>query len=157
MKSDCQVSLGIRGFEADVGGLGSFLRLGGDQAGFGQVAADRGAGDLVSVVVFEVPGDGLGSGVQAGGGQVGAESEDQLDHGDVQGARGGLGSTRSGFEGRLALGVVAGDEFGDPAFGDAVGRGDLGLGSALDDNSSDDQPGFRHGRASNPRPGFPMS
>jgi hypothetical protein len=51
------------GLEADVGRLRSFLRLGGDPAGAGEVAGDGGPGHLSLVVVFQVPGDGLGAGV----------------------------------------------------------------------------------------------
>ena len=39
-------------------------------AGDAQVAADGGSRHLVSVVVLEVPGDGVGAGVQAGVGSV---------------------------------------------------------------------------------------
>jgi hypothetical protein len=51
----------------------------------------------------------------------------------------------------LALRVVAGDQLGDPALRHPVGGGDLGLASALDDDSGNHEPGFRHDRASNPR------
>jgi hypothetical protein len=40
----------------------------------------------VSVVVLEVPGDGVRAIVQTRGGQLLAESEDELDDGGVEGA-----------------------------------------------------------------------
>ena len=52
--------------EADVGGLGAFLRLGGDRAVAGQDAVHGGPRQRDVVVVFEVPGQGVGAGVVAG-------------------------------------------------------------------------------------------
>jgi len=143
-----------RCFEPDVGGLRTFPGLGGHEPGAAQVAADRGPGDHRGVVLFEVPGDRVGTSVQTGDGEFVAQLEDQLDEAAIKGAGGGPGSSGSGLEGGLALGVVAGDELGDPALGEAVGGGDFGLGAALDDDGGDDQPGFGHDRASNSRPGF---
>ena len=65
VKSACQRSPVLFGGEADVGGFGPFLRAGLHEAGGGQVAADGGDGDVEAVVVLEVPGDGVGSGVEA--------------------------------------------------------------------------------------------
>jgi len=73
--------VGLFGGEADVGGLGAFLRLGVDQAGGVQVAADRGDGDGEPVVVLQVPGDGVGSGVEAFAGELSAQRHDQVDGG----------------------------------------------------------------------------
>ena len=84
-----------------------------------------------------------------------AQLEDQLD--DLAGSSAPgevLGRRDRGSNAASPSASVAGDQLGDPALGDAVGRGDLGLGAALDDDGGDDQPGFRHDRASNPRPGF---
>ena len=44
----------------------------------------------------------------------------------------------------LAFGAVAGEQLGDPALGDAVGPGGLGLATTLDDNSGDHKTGFGH-------------
>jgi hypothetical protein len=62
--------VGLVGLESDVGGLGLLLRLRSHQAGLGQIAGHRGAGDGEVVVVFEVPPDGVGAGVQAGRGEL---------------------------------------------------------------------------------------
>ena len=71
VKSACQRSPALVGGEADVGRFGSFLRAGRHHAGGGQVAADGGDGDLQVVVVLQVPGDGVWSGVEAFAGQFG--------------------------------------------------------------------------------------
>jgi hypothetical protein len=71
--------VGEVGLEADVGGLGP---LGGrryDEAVSGQVAADGGGRDAQMVGVSEVPGDGLGAGVEALRDQVVAQLKDQGD------------------------------------------------------------------------------
>ena len=65
--------------EPDVGGLRSLLRLGSDQPCRGEVAADGRSRHPVSVVVLEVPGDGLGAGVQPGVGQFLADPHDEVD------------------------------------------------------------------------------
>jgi len=75
-----------RCFEPDVGGLRTFLGLGGDQPGADQVTADRGPGDHRGVVLFEVPGDGVWAGVESDGIQFGAELVDQLDEEAIEGA-----------------------------------------------------------------------
>ena len=45
------------------------------------MAADRGDGDGEPVVVLQVPGDGVGSGVEAFAGEFGAQRHDQVDGG----------------------------------------------------------------------------
>ena len=72
VKSACQRSPALFGGEADVGRFGPFVGAGLDEAGGVQVAADGGHGDLEAVVVLQVPGDGVGSGVEAFAGQLGA-------------------------------------------------------------------------------------
>ena len=57
--------VGLGGGEANIGRLGTFLRGGFDQAGAVEVAADGGGRDTELVVVLEVPGDGVWSGVEA--------------------------------------------------------------------------------------------
>jgi len=68
-----------RGFEADVGGLRSLLRLGDHEPGRGQVTADARSRYSVSVVVLEMPGDGLGAGVQTTVGEFLADPHDEVD------------------------------------------------------------------------------
>ena len=149
------------GLEADVGGLGSLRGLGGDQPCRGEVAADGGSRHPVSVVVLEVPGDGLGAGVQAGVGQLLADPQDELDHRGRQGGRGGLGASGAGLHRCLALGFVAGLELVDPGAVDAVTGGDLGRALVVDEEGRDDQArlrcGLRHGRASSPARLSPMT
>jgi hypothetical protein len=132
------------GLEPDVGGFRALLRLGGDQAGPGQVAADGGHRHHQGVVPGQVPGDGVGSGVQARGGELLAQLDDQS-HGGL-GKRGWAfaGAPRPWHERCLPLGPVAGHQLADPTPRDAVPVGDLGLGTTLDDNRCDDQSGFRH-------------
>jgi hypothetical protein len=57
--------VGLFGGKADVGGFGSFGRRGCDQAGGVQVATDRGDRHLQLMVVVQVPGDRVRSGVEA--------------------------------------------------------------------------------------------
>ena len=84
--------IGQGGGEPVVGRLGSLLRRWGDQPGAGQVAADGGRRHGHAVVVAEVPGDGVGPGVQARGGELVAELGDQRDGGWWDGGRAGLGA-----------------------------------------------------------------
>ena len=143
-----------RGLEPDVGGLRSLLGLGGDQPGPGQVAADGRSRHAVSVVVFEMPGDGLGAGIQSRVGQFLADPHDEVDHVGCECGRGRLGASGAGPERGLALGFVAGFELVDPGAVDAVAGGDLGGALVVDEEGGDDQACFRHGRASNPPPSF---
>jgi hypothetical protein len=73
--------VGLFGGKPDVGGLGTLLRCWGDQSGRGEVVADRGDRYLQLVVMFQVPGDGVGSGVKARGAQLVAQFDDQIDGG----------------------------------------------------------------------------
>jgi len=108
------------------------------------------------VVVGQVPGDGVGSVVEAFARQFGAQRQDQLDSGIGQAAGAGVWSARAGLEGGLAFESVAGDQPGDPALGDPVAVGDLGLAAALDNDCGDDQTRFRHPTTVRPAP-IPMS
>lgn len=141
--------------EAGVGGLRSFLRFGGDEVCAVQGAPDRGGRDGDAVVVVKVPGEGVGAGVQAAGGELVAQPDDEIHHVVAERGRGGVGCAGAGFEGGVALDAPSGDELGDPAFGDAVGAGGLGLGEALDGDGGDDQAGLRH--AFERGGGFPVS
>jgi hypothetical protein len=115
----------------------------------------------VAVVVLEVPGDGLGAGVQSGVGQFLADPDDEVDHVDGQRVRGGLGASGAGLQGGLALGLVAGLELVDPGAVHAVAGGDLGRCLVVDEQGRDDQAGLRrglrHGRASSPARVSPMT
>ena len=85
--------VGLVGGEADVGGLGAFRRCRCHQPGRGEVAADRGDRHLQLVVMFQMPGDGVGSGVKARGAQLGAQFDDQIDGGLRQAGRAGVRPT----------------------------------------------------------------
>ncbi len=159
----CEVGLpgfvGLFCLEPDVGGAGFLFRFGGDDACVAEVAVDGGGGDPDVVVVFEVPGDGVAAGVVAVGGEFVAEADDEADGVGRGGVRAGFGAPGPGLERGVAFLVVPGDEFGDPAFGDFVVAGDLGLGAAFEDDCGDDQAGFGHPlRVSYvSTDGFPMS
>lgn len=57
--------------EADVGVPGPFLRFGGDEPGVEETASDRRDRHGDPVVFVEVPGDGVGPGVETRCGQFG--------------------------------------------------------------------------------------
>jgi hypothetical protein len=98
------------------------------------------------VVVFQVPTDRVGAGVQPGGGELLAELDDQVDHFDRRRGRAGLRSPGPRLEHRIALGAVAGHEHIDPGLGDAVLDGDVTNRSVLDHHSGDQQTSKRHAR-----------
>jgi len=108
--------VGHGGFEPDVGRLGFLVGFGGDEARLAEVAADCRGRDGDAVVGGEVPGDGVGAGVEPCRGEVFAQLEDEFY--DVWGCfgGGGVGFPGARFEGLRAFVVVAGDEFRDPAF-----------------------------------------
>ncbi len=66
--------VGLFGLEADVGRAGLLLRFGDDQVGAPDDPVDRGSGELDVVVVFEVPDDRVGAGIETGGGKLLADS-----------------------------------------------------------------------------------
>ena len=72
VKSACQRSPALFGGEADVGRFWPFMGLGLDESCGGEVAADGCHGDLEAVVVLQVPGDGVRSGVESFAGEFGA-------------------------------------------------------------------------------------
>ena len=90
-------------------------------------------------MVFQVPGDGVRTGVQAGGGQLLPVLHDQVDDLCGRGPRHSLRATGAGLEGGLTLGLVAGHELEQPGLGDAVLGGDMGDGSVLDHHGGDQQ------------------
>jgi hypothetical protein len=99
------------------------------------------------VVLGQVPAEGVRAGVQPGLGQRLAQFQDELD-GLIRGGRGaGARGPGARFERGLALGPPPGDELAHPSLGHPVGGSHLGLATALDDNGSDHELGFRHRRA----------
>ena len=73
--------VGLFGGESDVGAFGPFVGCGCDEAGGVEVAADGGDRNVEVVVVLEVPGDGVGSGVEAFAVQFGAQGDHEVDGG----------------------------------------------------------------------------
>lgn len=57
--------VGLVGFEADVGGPRPFLRFGGDEPGADEVAVDRCRVHTNLVVMFEMPADRVGAGIES--------------------------------------------------------------------------------------------
>ena len=136
--------VGLGGFEADVGGLGAFLRFRDDQASSGQVSGDGGPGHGEVVVVGQVPGDGLRAGVQALLGQFLAEPHDQVHDLRWGRVRVGGGPAGAGFEDGLALAAVAGEQLIEPGLRDAIGGGDFTDRTVLDHHGGDQQSGRCH-------------
>ena len=62
--------VGLLGGEADVGGFRFLVRLRGDQSGALQGAPDRGLRHCQPVLLSQMPGDGLGAGIQTLPGQL---------------------------------------------------------------------------------------
>ena len=104
----------------------------------------------IAVVVLEVPLDGVGAGVQAGGGQLLAELDDQVDGLGGRRGRDAMGAPGAWFEGGLALGLVAGEELEQPGLRDAVLGGDIADGSVLDHHGGDQQSVQCHARTLEP-------
>ncbi len=149
--------VGHRGLEPDVGGLRSLLRLGGDQPGAGQVAADGGLDTRCPWWCARC--QAMVSGPASRPASVSSLRTRTIRSTSLgrQGGRGGLGASGAGLERGLALGLVAGLELVDPGTVHAVSGGDLGGGLVVDEEGGDDQAGFRHGRASSPARVSPMT
>jgi hypothetical protein len=96
------------------------------------------------VVFAQVPGDGFRAGVGPAAGELASELNDSPNRGLIDPVGCVVGSSRSWFERALAFEQVAVDQFADPALGDPVAGGNLGLGSSLENNGGDDQAGDRH-------------
>jgi hypothetical protein len=107
--------VGLIGLEANRGRTWFHLGLRGNQAGLGQIAADGGARHPDSVVVFEVPPDGVRSGIKAGRHQRRAEFDDLTNHCRRHSVGRGVWPSGSGFEGRLSLGAIPSHQLGDPS------------------------------------------
>ena len=71
--------VGLLGGEADVGGSGPLGWCRGDESVAAQGAVDRRSRDPDLVVVFEVPTDRVGAGIETLGGQSPAQLDDELD------------------------------------------------------------------------------
>src|SRR5689334_793196 len=83
--------------EADEGSLGLFVRLRRDQALALEDAPDGDSRRRLVEAAGEVVEDGLWAGVQAGGGELGAEFEDGVDDGLVDLVRTGSRAVGSGL------------------------------------------------------------
>ena len=144
VKSDCQHSLGWAASNRRQDDLGRLARVGGDQPGPGQVAADGGGRDLDLVVVGQVPADGVRPGVQALPGQFLAQPHDQVRSLRADCRRRGLRPPGPRLERGLAFSPVPGHQPGHPALRHPVGPGYLALAPALGDDSGDDKTRLRH-------------
>ena len=111
----------LLGGEADVGGLRLLLRFRNDETSAAHGPVDRRSGDGELVVVFEVPGDRVGSGVQPGRAQSAAQLEDQLHRRRRGCIRPATWPSRTRGERCLTLSAVPGNERIDPRSGHAVG------------------------------------
>ena len=116
----------------------------------GQVARDRRPGHHGRVVVLEVPLDGVGTGVRAGGGQLLPVLQDQVDDLGRCRPRHRLRATGAGLEGGLALGPIAGKQLEQPGLRDAVLGGDVADGAVLDHHGGDQQSVQCHARTLGP-------
>ena len=137
--------VGLGGFEPQAGRSGALGRVGGDQPGPGQVAADGGGRDLDLVVVGQVPADGVRPGVQALPGQFLVQPHDQVPaasgliaDGEVFGRR-DRGSNAASPSARYRATSRDTQPLRHP-----VGPGYLPLAPALGDDSGDDKTRLRH-------------
>ena len=67
------------------------------------------------VVALQVPGDGVGAGIEALSGELGAQGDDEVNGGLGQSGGAGVGSSGAGFEGGVAFEGEAGDQPRYPA------------------------------------------
>jgi phosphohistidine swiveling domain-containing protein len=79
--------VGLLSGEPDIRRPGAFLRGWRDQALTAQRSIDRRSRHPQLMVMLEVPGDGVGAGIEALGGQLATELDDQLDRGAGDGRR----------------------------------------------------------------------
>jgi hypothetical protein len=111
--------------------LGRLWGWGGNEVVAAEDAADGADRRDLLQLGGQVVGDGVRAGVEAGGGQVGSQLEDQglgLS-GHLVGA--GPRSSGAGFQCLEAAGVITAEEFVDPAARDAMAAGQFGGASAL--------------------------
>lgn len=85
--------VGLVGLEADVGGFRFFVRCGLDEVVATQDPVDRGPRQCDAVVVFEVPADCVGAGIEALGGELAAKLDDEIDRRCWCCVRSGTGSS----------------------------------------------------------------
>ena len=85
--------VGLLGGEADVGGLRFLLGFGDDEAGAADDPVDRRSRHGELVVVLKVPGDRVGAGIEALGGELSAEFDDEVDRCGRCGVGAGVGSS----------------------------------------------------------------
>jgi hypothetical protein len=133
--------IGQVGLEADVGRLRALGRLDLGEAVSAQGAVDRRPRDAEVVVLSEMPGDRVGTGVEALSDQFVTELHDQLDDRGRGGSWARVRSSRPRLKRRVALGAVAGEELGHPSFRHVIFAGDVDGAAAFDDNGSDDKTG----------------
>ena len=116
----------------------------GDRAGPGQAAADGRGRDPHAVMVFQVPGDPLRSGVQASPGQLLTDPGHQADRFLLDRPRRGPRPPRPRLDCRLAFFPVAGQQRADPRTGRPVTAGYLANRALFHRDRHDDQPCSRH-------------
>ena len=114
-------------------GLGGDTSRAGEDAVDGRYRRDRGVAFL-----GQVPGDGVGPGIVAGGGEFVAQCEDAFGDGGCDGGGAGVGPGGVGFYGVEAAVGVAVHQFADPAGGYAEAFGGLGVGDAGGQDGGDD-------------------
>jgi hypothetical protein len=136
--------VGLFGGEPDVGGFGSLLRLRRDLAGRSQMSVNRRDRHDQSVMVFQMPGNGVGAVVKPFAGELVAELDDQIDRGLRQTGGIGVRPAWSLFEVGLTLDPITLEQPTDPALGNPVGARHLGLAATLHDDGGDNQASFRH-------------
>jgi hypothetical protein len=137
--------VGQVGFEADVGTLRLLLRLRSDQPVAFEDAPDRRHRGDVGMGEPEMMRDRVRSAVIAGGVELLAQHDDRgLDLGR-RGVGAGPGAARTRFEGSVAALPVAGEQLGDPGFGNAGAPGHLAMASTVPDDRFDDVPLHAHG------------
>src|SRR5215213_2029125 len=96
------------------------------------------------VLLGQVPGDGVRTGVQPLLGQLAAQLDDQLDGRRRDRRRLAVRPAGPSLERRLTLAAVTGEQLVDPLPRHTVGDGYLRNRAAFDNDSSDHQAGFRH-------------
>src|SRR5215207_1998575 len=96
------------------------------------------------VLLGQVPGDGVRTGVQTLLGQLAAQLDDQLDGRRRDRRRLAVRPPGPSLERRLTLAAVTGEQLVDPLPRHTVGDGHLRNRAAFDNDSSDHQAGFRH-------------
>ena len=131
--------VGLGCFEAVQAAFGSFLGLRGDRAVGVQDPADGGVRGHGGARGAQVVLDGQRAGVQPGGGEFGAQVQDQLHHGRVGGAGIGVRFAALGLQGLVSAGVVGCEQLVDALPGDLVDPGGIrdaqrGVADLVDDD-----------------------